>query len=75
MNFPAKITKVISPATVFVPMHWGRLWVDDAEANTLTYSEAFHNSVQAGLKAYAVPLLPISVESTFKNYQFQSSQW
>jgi len=22
-----------------------------------------------------VPLLPISVESTFKKYQFQSSQW
>jgi ferredoxin-nitrate reductase len=56
-------------------MHWGRLWVDDAEANTLTYSEAFHNYVQAELKAYAVPLLPISVESTFKKYQFQSSQW
>jgi ferredoxin-nitrate reductase len=56
-------------------MHWSRLWVDDAEANTLTYSEAFHNSVQAGLTAYAVPLLAISVESTFKNYQFQSSQW
>jgi ferredoxin-nitrate reductase len=27
-KFPAKITKAISPGTVFVPMHWGKLWAE-----------------------------------------------
>ncbi len=29
--------KAISTGTVFVPMHWGKLCVDDAEDNTLVY--------------------------------------
>ena len=74
-KFPAKVTKAISPGTVFVPMHWGKLWADDAEANTLTHSEACPVSLQPELKACAVQLVPIPVESTVKNYQFQSSQW
>ncbi|MFM8007853.1 MAG: molybdopterin oxidoreductase family protein, partial [Dolichospermum sp.] len=32
-KFPAKVTKAISPGTVFVHIHWGKLWADDAEAN------------------------------------------
>jgi len=73
-KFPAKVTKAISPGTVFVPMHWGSLWADDAEANTLTHSEACPDSLQPELKACAVQLVPILVESTVKNYQLQSSQ-
>ena len=73
-KFPAKVTKAISPRTVFVPMHWGSLWADDAEANTLTHAEACPDSLQPELKACAVQLVPILVESTVKNYQLQSSQ-
>jgi ferredoxin-nitrate reductase len=74
-KFPAKITQAISPGTVFVPMHWGKLWADDAEANALTHSESCPDSLQPELKACAVQLVPISVEITTKNYQLQSSQW
>lgn len=74
-KFPAKITKAISPGTVFVPMHWGKLWADDAEANTLTHSEACPDSLQPELKACAVQLIPIAVKSNIKSYQLQSSLW
>ncbi|MBE9054835.1 molybdopterin oxidoreductase family protein [Sphaerospermopsis sp. LEGE 08334] len=74
-KFPAKITKAISPGTVFVPMHWGKLWADEAEANSLTHSESCPDSLQPELKACAVQLVPISVKITTKNYQLQSSQW
>ena len=74
-KFPAKVTKAISPGTVFVPMHWGKLWADDAEANALTHSESCPDSLQPELKACAVQLIPISVENTAQNYQLQSSQW
>ncbi|MBD2211657.1 nitrate reductase [Nostoc linckia FACHB-104] len=74
-KFPAKITKAIAPGTVFVPMHWGTLWADEAEANALTHSESCPDSLQPELKACAVQLTPISVEVTLKNYQLQSSQW
>ncbi|WP_414752902.1 molybdopterin oxidoreductase family protein [Anabaena sp. CCY 9910] len=74
-KFPAKVTKAISPGTVFVPMHWGKLWAEDAEANALTHSESCPDSLQPELKACAVQLIPISVEITAENYQLQSSQW
>ncbi|MBD2164616.1 nitrate reductase [Calothrix membranacea FACHB-236] len=74
-KFPAKITKAIAPGTVFVPMHWGALWADEAEANALTHPESCPDSLQPELKACAVDLTPISVEITLKNYQLQSSQW
>ena len=45
-KFPAKETKAIAPKTVFVPMHWGALWAEDAEANTLTHPEACPISLQ-----------------------------
>lgn len=63
-KFPAKITKAIAPGTVFVPMHWGALWADDAEANALTHPEACPDSGQPELKACAVQLMPYSVEAT-----------
>jgi ferredoxin-nitrate reductase len=58
-RFPALITKAIAPGTVFVPMHWGSLWADSAEANALTHPEACPDSLQPELKACAVQLLPV----------------
>ena len=58
-RFPARITKAISPGTVFVPMHWGALWTDNGEANLLTHPEACPISLQPELKACAVSLIPI----------------
>lgn len=54
--FPAVITKAITPGTVFVPMHWGALWAEDAEANALTHPESCPDSKQPELKACAVQL-------------------
>lgn len=62
-RFLAKVTKAIAPGTVFVPMHWGALWADNAEANTLTHPEACPDSQQPELKACAVQLIPISVQA------------
>jgi ferredoxin-nitrate reductase len=59
LKLPVVVTKNISPGTVFVPMHWGALWADDAEANMLTHSEACPDSKQPELKACAVQLVPI----------------
>ena len=56
-SFPAKVTKAIAPGTVFVPMHWGALWADNAEANSLTHPEACPISLQPELKACAVALV------------------
>ena len=59
-RFPAKVTKAITPGTVFVPMHWGTLWADNAEANALTHPEACPDSLQPELKACAVQLVPLA---------------
>lgn len=64
-RFPAKVTKAIAPGTVFVPMHWGALWADQAEANALTHPEACPDSLQPELKACAVQLVPISAELVY----------
>ncbi len=61
-RFPAKVTKAIAPGTVFVPMHWGALWADNAEANALTHPEACPDSLQPELKACAVQLVPLATE-------------
>jgi ferredoxin-nitrate reductase len=78
-KFPAKITKAIAPGTVFVPMHWGALWADNAEANALTHPQACPDSLQPELKACAVQLIPVTLDSiqehlTIKNYQLQPSE-
>ncbi|MBW4442467.1 MAG: nitrate reductase [Plectolyngbya sp. WJT66-NPBG17] len=59
-RFPARVTKAITPGTVFVPMHWGALWADHAEANALTHEIACPDSKQPELKACAVQLIPVS---------------
>ena len=53
---PALITRGIAPGTVFLPMHWGFLWAELAEANTLTHSAACPDSLEPELKACAVQL-------------------
>lgn len=62
-RFRVKITKAIAPGTVFIPMHWGALWADDAEANALTHPESCPSSKQPELKACAVQLIPINKPS------------
>lgn len=61
-RFTAKITTAIEPRTVFVPIHWGALWADHAEANTLTHAVCCADSLQPELKACAVQLVPVQVE-------------
>ncbi len=58
-RFPAKVTRGITPGTVFAPMHWGALWAKDAEVNQLMHPEACPDSKQPELKACAVQLLPL----------------
>jgi ferredoxin-nitrate reductase len=55
-QFPALVTEFIAPGTVFVPMHWGELWADQAEANVITHGHACPDSKQPELKACAVSL-------------------
>ncbi|MEB3311930.1 MAG: nitrate reductase [Snowella sp.] len=57
-RFPIKITSGIKPGTVFVPMHWGSLWADRAEANALTHAIACPISLEPELKACAVQIIP-----------------
>jgi ferredoxin-nitrate reductase len=61
-QFPAKVTKAIAPGTVFVPIHWGALWADQAEANALTHPGSCPSSHQPELKACAVQLIPITAK-------------
>ncbi len=63
-RFPAKVTRAIAPGTVFVPMHWGSLWGDGAEANALTHPEACPDSFEPELKACAVQLQKLAAPST-----------
>jgi ferredoxin-nitrate reductase len=60
IRVPASVTKNIAPGTVFVPMHWGALWADNAEANVLTHPESCPSSLQPELKACAVQILKIT---------------
>jgi ferredoxin-nitrate reductase len=58
-QFRVTITRNIAPGVVFVPMHWGSLWADHAEANALTHPESDPLSFQPELKACAVQLKKI----------------
>lgn len=73
-QFPAKVTKAIAPGTVFVPIHWGALWADRAEANALTHPESCPQSLQPELKACAVQLVPIANELDSSKYLLQPTQ-
>ncbi|GAB4375374.1 MAG: nitrate reductase [Elainellaceae cyanobacterium] len=58
-RLPALVTKAIAPGTVFMPMHWGALWADQAEVNALTHPEACPDSLEPELKACAVQIVKI----------------
>ncbi|MBE9042829.1 nitrate reductase [Pleurocapsales cyanobacterium LEGE 10410] len=63
-RFAARVTKAIIPGTVFIPMHWGALWTDNGEANSLTHPEACPISLEPELKACAVNLTPVKLEDS-----------
>ncbi|MGF1574650.1 MAG: molybdopterin oxidoreductase family protein, partial [Cyanophyceae cyanobacterium] len=74
--FPAKITRGIPPGTVFVPMHWGFLWADQAECNALTHPISCPESGQPELKACAVALRkrdPVAMTSTMEQIKHPGS--
>ncbi len=73
-KFCAKVTRSISPGTVFVPIHWGTLWAENAEANALTHPESCPDSLQPELKACAVQLVPVAIDLTVNSYQLQPSE-
>lgn len=62
-QFPAKVTKAIAPGTLFVPMHWGSLWAEGAEANAMTHAASCPDSKQPELKACAVQLVLVGAEA------------
>lgn len=62
-QFPAKVTKAISPGTLFVPMHWGSLWAESSEANAMTHAASCPDSKQPELKACAVKLVLVGTET------------
>jgi ferredoxin-nitrate reductase len=59
VRLPVLVTKAIAPGTLFVPMHWGALWANHAEANALTHPACCPDSKQPELKACAVQVVPI----------------
>ncbi len=61
-NLPILVTQNIARGTVFMPMHWGFLWADNAEVNALTHPEVCPISLQPELKACAVQLTPIATQ-------------
>ena len=74
-RFAARITKAIVPGTVFVPMHWGALWTDNGEANSLTHPQACPISLQPELKACAVSLTTVKLkDSLIDETSSESSQ-
>ncbi|MEL6901833.1 MAG: molybdopterin dinucleotide binding domain-containing protein, partial [Cyanobacteria bacterium J06606_4] len=58
-QLPILVTQNISRGTVFMPMHWGFLWADNAEVNALTHPAVCPISLEPELKACAVQLVPI----------------
>lgn len=70
----AKVTRSISPGTVFIPMHWGFLWAKDAEANALTHPEYCPEALQPELKASAVAVTPLSPPESIEQHQHRTKQ-
>ena len=58
-RLPLLVTQNIRRGTVFMPMHWGFLWAENAEVNALTHPEVCPISLEPELKACAVQLTPI----------------
>lgn len=62
-RFPVTLTRIIARGTVFVPIHWGALWADQAEANAVTHAESCPESKQPEIKACAVQLIPLTIKT------------
>ncbi|MGB3138661.1 MAG: nitrate reductase [Nodosilinea sp.] len=60
LRLPILVTQNIRRGSLFVPMHWGSLWADDAECNALTHPVACPVSGQPELKACAVQVTPLN---------------
>ncbi|MBW4600427.1 MAG: nitrate reductase [Calothrix sp. FI2-JRJ7] len=73
-KFKAKITRAITPGTVFVPMHWGALWAENAEANAMTHPISCPDSLQPELKACAVSLALVKINLPITHYQLEPSE-
>jgi len=73
-TLPVLITKAITPGTVFMPMHWGFLWGENAEVNALTHPEACPISLEPELKACAVQLIPINRQTEPPKLQVPARQ-
>ncbi|MBF2035843.1 MAG: nitrate reductase [Leptolyngbyaceae cyanobacterium T60_A2020_046] len=58
-----KVTQYIRKGVLFVPMHWGFLWADQAECNALTNAECCPSSLQPELKACAVQVIPLPADA------------
>ncbi|EKQ70215.1 anaerobic dehydrogenase, typically selenocysteine-containing [Leptolyngbyaceae cyanobacterium JSC-12] len=71
-RFPVTLTRFIAAGTVFVPMHWGALWADQAEANALTHPESCPDSKQPELKACAVQVIPLPKENLLRECDSRS---
>ncbi|MGF1495516.1 MAG: molybdopterin oxidoreductase family protein [Elainellaceae cyanobacterium] len=56
---PVMPTAAIRKGVLFVPMHWGALWADQAECNALTHPTPCPISLQPELKACAVAVVPV----------------
>ncbi len=59
VRLPVTITAAIRPGTLFVPMHWGFIFAEMAEANQLTHPAVCPVSQQPELKACAVKVVPL----------------
>ncbi len=73
-KFKAKITRAITPGTVFVSMHWGALWAENAEANAMTHPISCPDSLQPELKACAVSLALVKINLPITHYQLEPSE-
>lgn len=60
VQLKVRVTQNITRGTVFMPMHWGFLWADNAEVNALTHPAVCPISLEPELKACAVQLTPIA---------------
>jgi ferredoxin-nitrate reductase len=72
-SFKIQITKAIAPGTVFAPMHWGALWAENAEANSLTHPISCPDSKQPELKACAVKLVKIANKQEINDHKIYSN--
>ena len=66
------VTQYIRKGVLFIPMHWGALWADQAECNALTHPTTCPISLQPELKACAVSVVPIAEVVSLDDQQPQA---